>query len=518
MSPHSISSEQHRWLEQELAVWEAQEVIAPDAAARIRGLYDAPDNASAASVSAQQRLFSLAIFTTLALAALLAGLAVLLVVCYNWESLLWQQKLVILFGALLSANVSGVVLRLRQQKNCSQENYSEVAFFFGSLLFGVCIWQIAQIFHIRTHYPEGMLMWSLGVLPLALCARTPLLHVLTAILLSIWCGWEILGYERGLFIFSLFGTEWSIDHGAYSLPLWVTLGLWWGYKNRSEIVVGIYAATLIWWLCLGCDTLNLHWAGCWYILLIGIAAAYFGEGHKKFCGGRFAKFARPWQLLGTRLFAAVLVPMTFWVFHAERQIYFMRALTAGDTHGHNHDIFIYVSNCVMLTLAILVFFALAYLTARKNLRNRQEEIVSDKPRAIDGRWLPPMIFGSCGLAALVSLIQMTNATFLAEAVHYSRAARPENIFTAGPFIFGQIVTINAAMVFTAFYLILRGLSRQHMSIYFAGVGYFLLWVILRYFDLFGGHGAGAMLGAAALFFLCAVALAGTVLFWKRAQQ
>ncbi|MGL4943222.1 MAG: DUF2157 domain-containing protein [Thermoguttaceae bacterium] len=502
----TLSHDQQRWLEQEIAVWESQGVIESDAASRIRSLYTLQDGDANSVSPVKAWLVSVAVMTTLSLAALLAGLAVLLVVCYNWDAMIWQEKLAILIGSLLAANVGGLVLRIR-----NQENYSEVAFFFGSILFGVCIWQIAQIFHIRAHYPEGMLMWACGVLPIALCARTPLLHALAALLLSIWCGWEVLGYERGLFMFHVFGTEWSIDYGAYPLPFLASLGLVWGYWKRSEIVVGFYAATIIWWLCLACDTLNLRWAGCWYILLVGVFAAYIGEWHKTWCGGRFAKLARPWQLIGTRLAAATLVPMTFWQFHAEMQNYYGRSLQ----WGSSFDVFIYLSNCVVMAIAVFVFLAIAYIAARQTWRQcaRETSDSSSASSAMDGRWLPPAIFACCGVAALLSLVQMTDATFISDFRY--NVVRPDNILTAGPVIFSFVLAINAAMVLSAFYLILRGLTRQYMSVYIAGVCYFLLWVVLRYFDLFGGQGAGAMLGAAALFFLCAVALAGTVIFWVR---
>jgi uncharacterized membrane protein len=37
----------------------------------------------------------------------------------------------------------------------------------GTMMFGAGIWLIAQIYHIDEHYPNALLIWSLGALGLA---------------------------------------------------------------------------------------------------------------------------------------------------------------------------------------------------------------------------------------------------------------------------------------------------------------------------------------------------------------
>jgi uncharacterized membrane protein len=60
----------------------------------------------------------------------------------------------------------------------------------GSFIFGAGIFLIAQIYHITVHYPNGPLLWGLGVLPLAylLGFRTILSLAIADIL--IWLGME----------------------------------------------------------------------------------------------------------------------------------------------------------------------------------------------------------------------------------------------------------------------------------------------------------------------------------------
>src|SRR5205823_5157934 len=66
----------------------------------------------------------------------------------------------------------------------------------------------------------------------------------------------------------------------------------------------------------------------------------------------------------------------------------------------------------------------------------------------------------------------------------------------------------------AFWLMTVGLREDRGLPFTAGVLYFLLWAMLRYIDLFGGN----MLGAACMFFLCALVIASVALFWHRRKK
>jgi hypothetical protein len=74
------------------------------------------------------------------------------------------------------------------------------------------------------------------------------------------------------------------------------------------------------------------------------------------------------------------------------------------------------------------------------------------------------------------------------------------------------ILANAAMVCLAFWLMRLGIREDRGQPFAVGVGYFLLWSVLRYVDLFGD--LGGMLGAALMFFLCGAALAGVALYWR----
>src|SRR6185437_7250003 len=77
------------------------------------------------------------------------------------------------------------------------------------------------------------------------------------------------------------------------------------------------------------------------------------------------------------------------------------------------------------------------------------------------------------------------------------------IYIADPLV--PAVLANVAMVVLALWLVQVGLREDRGRPFSAGVLYFLLWVVLRYVDLFGG--VGGMVGAAMMFFGC-----GAILF------
>lgn len=117
-----------------MKIWQTQGIISEDHTAKIRDLYVSVQE------SARQR-YALARFALFGLAALMVGLAVLLVISYNWEAIGRSIKLTIIFGAILGVYGAACWLRYRLQARV----LSELFFFLGCLFYGAAIWLIAQI-------------------------------------------------------------------------------------------------------------------------------------------------------------------------------------------------------------------------------------------------------------------------------------------------------------------------------------------------------------------------------------
>ena len=181
-------------------------------------------------------------FTLLGMAAFLFGLAVLLVIGFNWEATPGRETGDHSRRGICSS--LGLTLRVRAKA----PRLSEVVFFLGCLFYGAGIWLVAQAFHIEAHYPDGVWWWAVGVLPFALCLDSLLCHLLFVALMALWAGMEVLGFVY-LSPWFLFGW-WQWPNGAYSLPLLALPGLLWAYRKGSPVAVGLYVALLSWWLIL----------------------------------------------------------------------------------------------------------------------------------------------------------------------------------------------------------------------------------------------------------------------------
>src|SRR5262245_20213515 len=125
MLKRSISTRRRDWLCEELQVWRAQAILSEDQSNRILALYEAPSE-----ISERQR--SSAVFTLMAVAGLFVGLAVLLLIGYNWEAIPAGLKLSVIFAVIIGTHTGGFSLRYTRGAGGA----SELAFFLACLFYG----------------------------------------------------------------------------------------------------------------------------------------------------------------------------------------------------------------------------------------------------------------------------------------------------------------------------------------------------------------------------------------------
>lgn len=464
-----IANSVRAWLSAELPVWQGEGILSEEQSARILGLYETPRQVA-------ERKRSLTMFTLTGMAALMFGLSALLLVGYNWQVLSRPAKLLIVFGAILGTHGGAFYLRFRQQWRLT----SEATFLLACLLYGVGIWQVAQIFHIQSHYPTGVWLWGVGVLLFALCLETPLLHLLFVALLAIWAGMEVFGFGH---LGAWFLGRWPlIPNGAYSLPVLAVPGLLWAYRRNSPATVGLYAALLAWWGVLQPFAWQWEASAIYFIGAVGGLLLVIAQLH-----GAHSTFAIPYRLFGVLLVAGTLVPLSFYDFNRE---------VLGWLRGGESLLGELMAGPLILVVSAAIL-VIATLTRRAVARSHTS-LTNEVTDLLRRQWMPVAI------VLLMAVLPLINAIL---------GGAPE---MSWPAAIPATLLANATMLLLAFWLVRIGLAEDRGNPFAAGVLYFLLWSVLRYFDLFADF--GGMLGASLMFLIMGVAMLGVVIFWRKRKE
>jgi uncharacterized membrane protein len=120
--------------------------------------------------------------------ALLLGIGVILFFASNWKDLSAFEKLCLLMSSLFVSYASAMWLEVRP---APYPRAARALYFLGSILYGSSIFLVAQAYNIRAHWPNGVLFWALGVIPLALVLSSKAISALGIVALSFWIGSEI---------------------------------------------------------------------------------------------------------------------------------------------------------------------------------------------------------------------------------------------------------------------------------------------------------------------------------------
>lgn len=141
-----------------------------------------PQNAEAILHSASEPASARRMPAILAiLGAVLIGFAVMSFVAANWAEIPKLAKLVMIFGAMWAAYAAAFVLQKRDHPA-----FAQAAVLIGLGLFGGGIMLIAQIYHIATDDPAGVLAWCIAALATAWALPSRPALALGILLAVIW--------------------------------------------------------------------------------------------------------------------------------------------------------------------------------------------------------------------------------------------------------------------------------------------------------------------------------------------
>jgi uncharacterized membrane protein len=124
------------------------------------------------------------------LGAILLAFAAMTYVAANWQGMGKLAKLIILFSGMWAA--LGIAAELSRR---NLEDYAHAALLFGSAMLGVNIMLVGQTYHINAHWPDGVLVWGIGVFAAALLASSRAALALAIILFSFWTWSETFQFE-----------------------------------------------------------------------------------------------------------------------------------------------------------------------------------------------------------------------------------------------------------------------------------------------------------------------------------
>lgn len=148
-------------LRRELALWRGEGLITDDQAAALTQRY-ALDQLAGES----RHVLTAALYV---LGALLIGGSAVSFVAAHWTALLPWHKTALLLAAMLAAHGAGFYLWLGRS---NRPGLGHSLVLLGTLIFGANIFLLGQIFHFRTDFYNGFLLWTAGALAVGLASRS----------------------------------------------------------------------------------------------------------------------------------------------------------------------------------------------------------------------------------------------------------------------------------------------------------------------------------------------------------
>ncbi len=162
---------------QELATWQTEGLVSSEQVIKFEEKYN---------LNAPSPWYRNTSFILQTVAVLLAVMGFFLLIGMNWELLpIPVRTLIGLVPLLISYFVAW------KKYNEGNESAAEVAMILASLLFGANIALQAQIYHISSYAPDGVLWWILGTIPAIYFFRSNALAIIFQFLFMIWLSLQL---------------------------------------------------------------------------------------------------------------------------------------------------------------------------------------------------------------------------------------------------------------------------------------------------------------------------------------
>ncbi len=269
--PVPIAASRLSWLEKELARWRAGGLIDDETRARILGEYQV--------ISAERR----GLMALVVLAVLMCGIGLLLLIGYNWDRIPPTVKIGMILVAVAAAFAGAAAAYAR-----GRETLGETLAFAGTLVFGNAIWLIAQVLHIRGHFPDAFFWFGIGALA---------------------CGWLVASKWIGVEAVVLFAVWLLAEGGITPRPIYTYLPIWGlsvllAYRLASPVMLYTAGLSLALWV-------TLATAGASHAVIM--PASVVLAGCALFAVGRWRRgtdlMQMAWRVAGLIVLLVAFVPL-----------------------------------------------------------------------------------------------------------------------------------------------------------------------------------------------------------------
>lgn len=229
MDTKKISPRQYQFLQKALQNWVDEEALAADQAVSLLAGYEPVRSVSFIRVLT-------------AIGSLLIGVGVLSFIASNWDIMSRPLKLAVLIGFFAAFNLGGYLVRNLYPRTAS------ALFYVAALIYGAGIFLIEQMYHFSANTHSSFLLWSVGLIPLAVLRRDMVLSVFSLGLTAVWLTTATLDAQQ----FPWLGF----------LPVLPLVLAYWQKKN--ELLLFCMTAVGLLWTLLALNELDLD--GLWVAL------------------------------------------------------------------------------------------------------------------------------------------------------------------------------------------------------------------------------------------------------------
>ncbi len=279
------------------------------------------------------------------LGALLLLFSAISFVAANWDEMSRLSRLTWLIIILWATFLVGWRFTANERPRLA-----EIAYALGVGLFGVNITLIAQMFHIDSHPPNGVLMWTIGALAAAALLRSKAALALTFFGAITWSLMEVVTYDAH--IHWPFLLVWGV---AFALTLWIR----WSFAHHLA-----FASLLIWSIvALVNSATDGHWSPhgtlflfiMMFTLMLAVAFVWQLKSVLTQPYG-FANWLERYALIGLlpSLFALQIIPLK-----ASRELYGLRSngQDAANTLLQGHYDWLPLASLLLIGATLLLVMA-----------------------------------------------------------------------------------------------------------------------------------------------------------------